>query len=377
MKKQSRAILILVCLLALPSVLLLLQALGISQAFSAFISVLTPVFVGICVAFIVNIPMSTLESFLLKITRAKRRFALLAIRGISILLALALFICVFALVIMLIIPEAKGAILQLINNIPQYMTALSDFFASVSDILHLAPAENDLDWNAVRDTLRDIFLKYGSGIISATLDVAFGIVEAIAVAVLSIIISIYLLATKETIFASATRLCLAFFSQEKTEKIFSLINLVSCTFRSYITGQLTEAVILGVLCFVGMTVFSFPYALMTASLVAITALVPVFGALIGAAGGALMILTVSPMKALWFLVFILILQQLENNLIYPRVVGKSVGLPAMWVLVSATVGGALFGVVGLLAGVPICSVIYCIATGADKQYALHARSEKA
>ena len=119
------------------------------------------------------------------------------------------------------------------------------------------------------------------------------------------------------------------------------------------------------LLFVGMTIFSFPYALMTASLVAVTALVPVFGALIGAAGGALMILTVSPIKALWFLLFILVLQQLENNLIYPRVVGKSVGLPAMWVLVSATAGGALLGVAGLLAGVPIASVIYSLCTNSN------------
>ena len=114
-----------------------------------------------------------------------------------------------------------------------------------------------------------------------------------------------------------------------------------------------------------MTIFSFPYAVMTASLVAVTALVPVFGALIGAAGGALMILTVSPIKAFWFLVFILVLQQLENNLIYPRVVGKSVGLPAMWVLVSATVGGALLGVAGLLAGVPIASVVYSLASNSS------------
>ena len=144
--------------------------------------------------------------------------------------------------------------------------------------------------------------------------------------------------------------------------------MVNAVFKSYVSGQVTEALILGLLCFIGMSIFSFPYALMTASLMAITALIPVFGAFIGAAGGAFMILTVSPAKAFWFLVFILILQQLENNLIYPRVVGKSVGLPAMWVLIAVTVASALLGMVGLLAGVPIASIIYCLASGKYKNY---------
>jgi predicted PurR-regulated permease PerM len=135
----------------------------------------------------------------------------------------------------------------------------------------------------------------------------------------------------------------------------------------------TEAFILGGLCFVGMTVFSFPYALMTASLMTVTALIPVFGAWIGAAGGALMIITASPSKAIWFLIFIVILQQLENNLIYPRVVGKSVGLPALWVFLSVAVGSSLLGIVGMLAGVPIASVIYCLFTKKSLEYRVYAR----
>ena len=367
MKRKPLGLILLVVAIALPSFALLLQVTGAAKAFSALASLLSPLLIGICVAFVVNIPMSALERRILKLSKTKKRATLVLVRGVSILFSIILVVCIFALVLVLIIPETKHAILQLINNIPEYMSALSEFFSRISELLHLAPSENTLDWSAVRDTLRDVFLKYGSGIINATVDAAFGLIQLITTAVLSLIIAIYLLASKENIFAGLARLCLAFFSNEATKKFFSFLRLVSDTFRSYITGQLTEAVILGSLCFLGMTVFSFPYAVMTASLVAVTALVPVFGALIGAAGGALMILTVSPTKAFWFLVFILILQQLENNLIYPRVVGKSVGLPAMWVLVSATAGGALLGVGGLLAGVPIASVIYSLASSSKNE----------
>ena len=362
MKRKPLGLILLIAVAALPAFALLLQATGVAKALSALVSMLAPLLIGICIAFVVNIPMSAMEKQLLKLSKTKKRASLVLARGVSIFFSIILVIAVFALVLLLIIPETKHAILQLINNIPEYMTALSEFFARISELLHLAPSENTLDWGVVRDTLRDVFLKYGSGILNATVDAAFNIIQIISSAVLSLIIAIYLLASKESIFAGIARLCLAFFSNEATKKFFSFLKLVSDTFRSYITGQLTEAVILGTLCFLGMTALSFPYAVMTASLVAVTALVPVFGALIGAAGGALMILTVSPIKAFWFLVFILVLQQLENNLIYPRVVGKSVGLPAMWVLVSATVGGALLGVGGLLAGVPIASVIYYLAT---------------
>ena len=130
------------------------------------------------------------------------------------------------------------------------------------------------------------------------------------------------------------------------------------SFRGYIVGQCTEAVILGVLCVVGMLIFRFPYAGMIGSLVGFTALIPVAGAYIGAAVGAVMILTQSPLKALLFGVFLVILQQLEGNLIYPRVVGRSIGLPALWVLAAVTVGGSLMGIPGMLLGVPITAALY-------------------
>ena len=148
---------------------------------------------------------------------------------------------------------------------------------------------------------------------------------------------------------------------EKLQKLLELLELSNRTFTNFITGQLTEAVIIGALCFVGMTIFGMPYAPAISVLVGFTALIPVFGAFIGTAVGAFLILLVKPIQALWFIVFIIVLQQFEGNLIYPKVVGKSVGLPGIWVLVAVTVGGSAMGVMGMLISVPVCSILYTVS----------------
>ncbi len=376
MKNKKTGYGILAALIIIPSASLLLEKLGIISAFSFLLSIISPLFIGACIAFVINIPMGLIERLIYKIRTPSRPFVKKLARMFSILLAGALVLGFFAGVFGLVIPEAKRAVMQLIGNIPSYMETLSRFFTRISDIFNLTQAEDTLDWNAVRDTLLQLFLKYGSGILGATLDMAIEIIRAVATAVIAVIIAIYLLASKEKLFAGVARICYAFFSAPVTEKIFSFMNLLNTMFRSYISGQFTEALILGSLCFIGMTVFSFPYALMTASLMAVTSLVPIFGAIIGAAGGALMILTVSPAKALWFLIFILILQQLENNLIYPRVVGEAVGLPSMWVLLAVTVGSALLGIVGLLASVPIASTVYVLLSGRFSEYKIKTATKR-
>ena len=167
-----------------------------------------------------------------------------------------------------------------------------------------------------------------------------------------------MLIDKEKFFSQTKRVCKSYLSEKHFDKVSHVSAVVNNSFRRYIVGQFTEAIILGVLCSVGMLVFGFPYAGMIGTLIGFTALIPVAGAYIGAGVGAVMILTVSPLKALLFLVFILVLQQLEGNLIYPKVVGNSLGLPALWVLAAVTVGGALAGVLGMLLGVPIAAAAY-------------------
>ena len=174
---------------------------------------------------------------------------------------------------------------------------------------------------------------------------------------LALAFSLYLLAQKETLTGQAKKVVRALFSEKWAHWITDVARMTNRTFSNFVTGQLTEAVILGTLCFLGMLIFRLPYAGVISVLVGFTALIPIFGAFSGVGIGAFLILLVSPIKALWFVLFFVILQQLEGNLIYPRVVGKSVGLPGIWVLAAVTVGGNAFGLAGMLLAVPLCSVL--------------------
>ena len=176
--------------------------------------------------------------------------------------------------------------------------------------------------------------------------------------VLGIVFAIYLLAQKENLGRQTKKSIRAIFGEERAKKIVDFSSLTNSVFTKFVTGQLTEACIIGVLCFIGMLIFGMPYAGIISILVGFTALIPIFGAFIGTGIGAFLILLENPLKAIWFVIFIIVLQQLEGNLIYPRVVGKSVGLPGIWVLAAVTIGGGLFGVMGMLFSVPICSVLY-------------------
>ena len=181
---------------------------------------------------------------------------------------------------------------------------------------------------------------------------------------LALAFSIYVLAQKETLKRQSKKVLAKLMKPEKMQKLLDMLDLINRTFTNFITGQLTEAVIIGVLCFIGMSIFRMPYAPAISVLVGFTALIPVFGAFIGTAIGAFLILLVKPIQAVWFVVFIIVLQQFEGNLINPKVVGKSVGLPGIWVLVAVTIGGNAMGVVGMLISVPLCSVLYVVARNA-------------
>ena len=195
---------------------------------------------------------------------------------------------------------------------------------------------------------------------NTTFNVTASIVSVVVDIVLGVAFSLYVLAQKETLGRQFKKIIYALFNQQKADRLLDLTRLTDGVFTKFVTGQLTEAVIIGVLCFIGMLIFRMPYALVISVLVGFTALIPIFGALFGTAVGAFLILLESPVKAFWFVIFIIILQQLEGNLIYPRVVGKSVGLPGIWVLVAVTVGGSAMGIGGMLFAVPVATVLYVI-----------------
>ena len=189
---------------------------------------------------------------------------------------------------------------------------------------------------------------------------AMSILGGLLTAVLAAVFSVYILLQKEKLGAQCKKLLYAFLPQERAGQALSIAALSSRTFASFLSGQCLEAVILGCLFFIAMSVLRFPYALMISVLVGFTALIPLFGAFIGCAVGAFMILIIDPMRALWFVILFLVLQQIEGNLIYPKVVGGSVGLPSIWVLVAVTIGGSTMGIAGMLLFIPLCSVLYAL-----------------
>lgn len=207
-------------------------------------------------------------------------------------------------------------------------------------------------------------LKILTSGIGSTVSFAMGAVSTVAAVVMNLVIggifAIYLLAGKERLQAQSNRFLKRYVRPSWNEKLYYVLGVADECFNRYIVGQCTEAVILGALCAAGMLLFRFPYAVMTGVVIGVTALIPVAGAYIGGAVGFLLILSESPMKALLFLVYLVVLQQLEGNLIYPRVVGSSIGLPGIWVLAVVTVGGGIFGIPGMLIGVPLAATVYRI-----------------
>ena len=214
------------------------------------------------------------------------------------------------------------------------------------------------DWEAILKNALTWIASGIGGVMGSVFTVVSGVFSGEVTLLIGVIFSIYLLLGKETLFGQARKLCKTYLKSKTYAKISYVYHTFNDSFHRFIVGQCTEAVILGILCMICMLIFGFPYATMIGAFIGFTALIPVAGAYIGAAVGAFMILTVSPVKALLFLLFIVVLQQLEGNLVYPRVVGSSIGLPGIWVLTAVTVGGGVLGIGGMLLGVPIAAACY-------------------
>lgn len=337
------------------------------KAFGAVEKVVTlfsPFLVGLCLAFIINTLLVPFEKIWDKIPSKKSRKAKAKLkRPVCLILSTLIVIgAVFAIIFMLI-PELINTISSLVKMLPDVAKKLEGWWIDLRVWLEhyniVLPAL-DFDTSKVLDTVNTFISNYGEKFINTTFHITTTIVTFVVNLVLAIVFSIYLLSQKETIGRQVKKVLFAVFRNDKVEKLLSVASLSNQSFSKFVAGQLLEAVIIGTLCFIGMLIFRMPYAGVISVLVGFTALVPVFGALIGTAVGAFLILLVNPMKALWFVVFIIVLQQVEGNFIYPKVVGKSVGLPGIWVLVAVTIGGGAFGIPGMLFGVPVCSVVYVL-----------------
>ena len=325
-----------------------------------FFDIISPFVVGAALAFILNIPMKFFESKFSKITFKKgKKLNKNLIRIISLLLAIIVIGFIIALIVNLILPEIINIIKLLVENSPKYMNEIKNF---ALDITTNMPDIRDSikNININNENMQEQIKTIATNVLTFSVSFAGNVLGSIVDAIVSLVFAIYILTGKDKLKEQSKRIVYAYFDKTKAEGILEFGRTARRIFKNFITGQCLEACILGSLSIVGMFILDIPYAVPIGVLIGVTALIPIVGAFIGISVGAVLILSVEPVKVLTFLVFILILQQIEGNLIYPKVVGDSVGLPGIWVLVAVAVGGDLFGLVGMLLGLPVASVIYTL-----------------
>lgn len=330
---------------------------SVSGLLGKLIGAAMPILIGLIIAYALNILMSFYERHYFT-KYSGRPFVARSRRVVCMLAAFITLLAIATMVVWLVIPELVSCVSLLISEIPPAVERVLG-----SDLIrnHLPPSLltylDSIDWQQLISNLTNVVLSGIGNAASYLVSAVTSVISGLITAFLSIFFAVYLLAGKERLQSQVGRLIHTYFPK-KEKQICYVAKVFNESFRGYMVGQSTEAVILGVLCILGMLIFRFPYAGMIGSLIGFTALIPIAGAYIGAIVGAVMIFTVSPLKALLFLVFILVLQQLEGNLIYPKVVGKSTGLPALWVLAAITIGGGILGIAGMLIGVPIAAAFY-------------------
>ncbi len=316
-----------------------------------------PLLIGAALAYAVNIPMTVYERHYFP--RTQKKWLIRSRRPVCMTLALLSVAAVILLVIGLIVPQLVSCVAVIINETPgvirKALGYLEQWEILPGDILSALSA---IDWQSKLGEIAGVLTSGIGSVMDILLKTVTSVFSWLTTALIAVIFAIYILGGKEMLGRQIRKLADRYLPRKYKDGLWDLGGVLNDCFHSYLVGQCTEAVILGLLCTVGMFILQLPYAAMVGALVAFTALIPVAGAYIGAGVGAFMILTVSPVKALIFLVFIVILQQLEGNIIYPKVVGKSIGLPGIWVLAAVTVGGGLMGVLGMLLGVPVAAAIY-------------------
>ncbi len=327
-----------------------------------------PLLVGTALAYPLNILMSFYERHLYP--KSTKKLAVKSRRGLALTLALLTLASILALVIALVVPQLVSCIKLLIAEIPGAMKFIVDKISQLdfvpTDIISMLKG---IDWQSkISDIIKTVASGFGS-VMDVVVGTISSVVSGVTTGFLAFIFAIYVLLSKDKLFAQLKKLAARYIPEKIVRKVNYVSSVADEAFHRFIVAQCTEALILGVLCTLGMFVLRLPYAAMIGAVTAVTAFIPVIGALLGGAVGFFLILMESPTKAIIFLVFIIVLQQLEGDLIYPRVVGTSMGLPSIWVLAAVTVGGTLFGVMGMMLSVPVASTLYrlikndCYRTG--------------
>ena len=340
---------------------LVLDTARATAMFSAVWGLISPFVVGAGIAFVFNVPMRAIERQLADIRKTGLR------RGLSILLTILCLVLIIMFVFEMLIPQIRLTVESLSQTIPVFVEGLAaklvvmlqdhpEMRAWIQETLNL----ESLDWSSILTEALGFISNQMSTVMGSAVSVIGSVTGAIINGVVSIAFAIYCLARKEILARQGRRLLYSLISEQHADQVVRVLRLTNSTFSNFISGQCLEACILGCLFAVAMAIFKMPYISLVSVVIAVTALIPVVGAFVGCILGAFFILVNNPIQALTFVIMFLIIQQLENNLIYPRVVGTSIGLPGMWVLVAVTVGGDLMGVGGMLLMIPATSVIYAL-----------------
>ena len=326
--------------------------------------VIFPFVLGGAIAFILNVPMNFIQRHLFAPERVERHKIQKKIaRPVSMLIVIFGVFGIVALVMFVLIPQLGDTFSNLGSSIQAFIPKVQEWAEKLfHDNKEIMTWVNSLkfDWNKIMGAGIDFFKNGAGSVLDSTITAAKSIVSGITTFFIAFVFAVYILLQKEKLGIQAKKVLFAFVRKGRAEAAMEVLSLTYNTFSSFLTGQCLEAIILGSMFVVTMTLFKLPYALLVGIVIAFAALIPIFGAFIGCAVGAFLIFMVDPFKALIFVILFLILQQIEGNLIYPHVVGNSVGLPSIWVLAAVSIGGSLMGIVGMLIFIPIISVVYAL-----------------
>ena len=328
-------------------------------ALMAALGVFAPFLLGGSIAFVLNVPMRAIERHVFPKERQMDRLR----RPLALIFTLVAVLGVLTVAMWVIIPGVKEAILSAALQVPEAVDALLlklQAFAVYLPELGEYLAGLELDWQSIAQRVMDVVKNWGGGLLSSGGGLIGGAVSALSTFVIGLIFAIYILLQKGRLGRQAKQVLYALSPMERADRTMEVARLTERTFSSFLSGQCLEAVILGCIFVIAMTLFKMPYALLVGVLIGLTALIPIVGAFIGCVVGALLIALTDPIQALVFVGLFLVLQQIEGNLIYPHVVGSSVGLPSIWVLAAVSVGGSLMGIAGMLLFIPLCSVVYAL-----------------
>ncbi len=332
-------------------------------AVRALLGILAPFLLGGALAFILNVPMRAIERHLFPSSRKGAKLR----RPLALILTLLAVLGVLALASLVIGPGIADAVMSIVREIPaavdrlqKQLNGLAESLAEYLPMIQEWLAGVSIDWESFSSKVLGYAQALGTGLLSSGGGFIGGVVSGVSTFVIGLIFSFYILLQKEKLSRHGRQVIYGLLPLRQADRTLEILRLANRTFSSFLSGQCLEACILGTLFVIAMSIFRMPYALLVGVLIALTALIPIVGAFIGCAVGALLIAIDNPWTALWFIVLFLVLQQIEGNLIYPHVVGSSVGLPSIWVLTAVTLGGSLMGIGGMLFFIPLCSVLYAL-----------------